>query len=131
MATVTMTMESLDQGHFYIPQFEVRIDRTGLAPDVLRDVRELTYHDNLTQIDGFEMTVNNWDPLTRDFKYVGAETPESLSGSTDEGARQRLFEPGNKQVELYIGYRDKLQLMMKGSFTRMDPNFPSAGGPTL
>src|SRR5713226_5068588 len=131
MATYTMTMEAADQGHFYVPQFEIRIEGAGLPRDVLRDVREVTYHDNLNQIDGFEMTVNNWDPQIRDFKYVGSETAKSLQGSSDESARQRLFEPGNKQVELHIGYADKLQLMLKGSFTRLDPNFPSSGGPTL
>ncbi len=131
MALFTMTMEAADQGHFYVPQFEVLIQGSGLSPDILRDVREVTYHDNLTQIDGFEMTVNNWDSQTRDYKYVGAETTASLQGSSDESIRQRLFEPGNKQVELRIGYLDKLQLMLKGSFTRMDPTFPSSGGPTL
>ena len=131
MALYTMTMEAADQGHFYAPQFEVLIQGSGLSPDILRDVREVTYHDNLTQIDGFEMTVNNWDSQTRDYKYVGAETAASLQDSSEESFRQLLFEPGSKQVELRIGYVDKLQLMLKGSFTRMDPNFPSSGGPTL
>jgi len=131
MATFTMAQESTDQGHFYVPQFEVRIQGAGLPRDVLRDVREVKYHDKLTEIDGFEMTVNNWDSKTRDFKYVGAETADSLTKSTDASVRQRLFEPGNNQVELYIGYLDKLQLMMKGSFTRFDPNFSSSGGTTL
>jgi uncharacterized protein len=131
MATFTMLAESADQGHFYVPQFEVRIQGAGLPKDVLRDVREVKYHDKLTEIDGFEMTVNNWDSHLRDFKYVGAETAESLTKPTDLGVRQRLFEPGSKQVELYIGYVDKLQLMMKGSFTRLDPNFSAGGGTTL
>lgn len=132
MATYTMSMESADQGHFYVPQFEVRIADAKLPNDVLRDVREVKYHDNLVQIDGFEITVNNWNPKTRSFKYVGAETAKSLKENSDESKLQRLFEPGNRQVvELYIGYADKLQFMMKGSFTRLDPNFPSSGGPTL
>jgi phage protein D len=125
MATYTMTQESLDQGHFYVPQFEVRISGVGLPHDVLRDVREVTYHDSLTEIDGFEMTVNNWDPVTRDFKYVGAETGDSLS------LLQKLFEPSGRPVELYFGYPGKLQLMLKGNFSRMEPRFPSSGGPTL
>lgn len=134
MATTTiftMTQESLDQGNFYVPQFEVRIEGVGLPRDVLRDVQEVSYNDDINQIDGFQITVNNWDPGTRAYKYVGSETPESLSGSSDESARQRLFDPCNKKVELWIGYPGKLQLMLTGIFTSLTPNFPSSGGPTL
>lgn len=129
--TFTMTEESLEFGHFYVPQFELRIDGDGLQPEVMRDVREVTYHDDVNEIDGFEITVNNWDPDTRSYKYVGSETQASLSGSTEESVRQRLFDPCNKQVELWLGYVDKLQFMMKGIFTTLSPSFPSSGGPTL
>jgi len=129
--TITMTQESLDQGNFYVPQFEVRIEGVGLPRDVLRDVREITYHDDINEIDGFEITVNNWDPDTRTYKYIGSETPDSLNGSSEESVRQRLFDPCNKEVELWMGYPDKMQLMMKGIFTTLTPNFPSSGGPTL
>jgi phage protein D len=132
--TITMTQESLELGNFYVPQFEVRIQGAGLPRDVLRDVREVTYTDDIDEIDGFQITVNNWDPDKRDYKYIGSETPDSLSGnagSSDESARQRLFDPCNKEVELWMGYADKMQLMMKGIFTTLTPNFPSSGGPTL
>ena len=129
--TITMTQESLEQGNFYVPQFEVRIQGAGLPRDVLRDVREVTYTDDIDEIDGFQITVNNWDPDKRDYKYIGSETPGSLNGSSDESARQRLFDPCNKEVELWMGYADKMQLMMKGIFTTLTPNFPSSGGPTL
>ena len=130
-ATITMTQESLEQGHFYVPQFEVRIEGVGLPRDVLRDVREVSYHDDINEIDGFNITVNNWDPALRAYKYVGSETSASLQGSTDESARQRLFDPCNKKVELWIGYPGKLQLMLTGIFTSLAPSFPSSGGPTL
>ncbi len=126
-----MTQESLEQGHFYVPQFEVRIQGVGLPRDVLRDVREITYHDNVDEIDGFTITVNNWDPALRAYKYVGSETASSVQGSTAESVRQRLFDPCNKKVELYMGYPGKLQLMMNGIFTTLSPSFPSSGGPTL
>jgi len=133
MATTTFTMaqESTDQGNFYVPQFEVRIEGVGLPQDVLRDVREVTYHDDINEIDGFQITVNNWDPDLRAYKYVGSETPGSMTGNSDESARQRLFDPCNKKVELWMGYPGKLQLMMKGIFTSLSPTFPSSGGPTL
>ena len=75
-STFTMTQESKDQGHFYVPQFEVRIEGVGLPRDVLRDVREVTYHDDIDEIDGFQITVNNWDEKLRAYKYVGSETSE-------------------------------------------------------
>jgi phage protein D len=130
-STFTMTQESQDQGNFYVPQFEVRIEGVGLPRDVLRDVREVSYHDDINEIDGFQITVNNWDPNLRAYKYVGSETEASLEGSNDESARQRLFDPCNKKVELWMGYPGKLQLMMTGIFTSLSPSFPSSGGPTL
>src|SRR6266540_1314190 len=129
--TITMSQESRDQGAFYVPQFELRIEGVGLPRDVLRDVREVTYSDDINEVDGFQITVNNWDPEKRAYKYIGSETPESLQGSSDESVRQRLFDPCNKEVELWMGYAGKLQLMMKGIFVRLTPNFPSSGGPTL
>lgn len=129
--TITMTQESLDQGSFYVPQFEVKIQGVGLPRDVLRDVREVSYHDDINEVDGFDITVNNWDPDTRTYKYIGSETPDSLSSGSEESVRQRLFDPCNKEVELRMGYPGKMQLMMKGIFTTLTPNFPSSGGPTL
>ena len=129
--TFTMTQESLDQGNFYVPQCEVRSEGVGLPRDVLRDVREVSYHDDINEVDGFQITVNNWDPDTRTYKYIGSETPASLNGSSEESVRQRLFDPCNKEVELWMGYPGKMQLMMKGIFTTLTPNFPSSGGPTL
>lgn len=129
--TITMSQESQDQGAFYVPQFELRIEGVGLPRDVLRDVREVTYNDDINEIDGFQITVNNWDSETRSYKYIGSETTASLQGSSDESVRQRLFDPCNKEVELWMGYPGKLQLMMKGIFTTLTPNFPSSGGPTL
>lgn len=130
-STFTMTQESQDQGNFYVPQFEVRIEGVGLPRDVLRDVREVSYHDDINEIDGFQITVNNWDPNLRAYKYIGSETAATLQGSNDESARQRLFDPCNKKVELWMGYPGKLQLMMTGIFTSLSPSFPSSGGPTL
>ena len=97
----------------------------------LRDVTQVTYRDNIKELDSVELTVNNWDSQTRDFKYVGSETTQSLQGDTPEAQRYRLFEPCNKEFELRMGYTDELNVMMKGSFTTMEPNFPSGGAPTL
>src|SRR5439155_10368447 len=136
MPVVTLGQESrerraLDGSSFYVPYFEIKIEGAGLPRDVLRDVSQLTYKDDIKALDSFELTVNNWDPTTQSFKYVGAETADSLQGNTPESLRFRLFEPCNKTVEVWMGYVGDLHLMVKGSFTTMEPNFPSGGAPTL
>src|SRR4051812_21769509 len=131
MATPTLADVSRMQGGFYVPQVEIRIDGVGLPRSVLRDVSQVTYHDNIKEIDGFEITVNNWDATTRSFKYVGSETKEDLQGSTEDSARYKLFDPCNKEVEVHFGYLGDTKLMVRGTFTTLEPNFPSSGAPTL
>jgi len=132
-----MTLTTLDQESrlhpegFYVPQFEVRIEGSGLDDDVVRDIVQVTYRDSITEIDSFELTVNNWDPIASTFRYVGAETPESLRSGTQQSRLQRLFEPSRKRVEVRMGYLDALQLMVTGHFTTMEPSFSSSGGSTL
>lgn len=131
MNVVTVRAESLEQGNFYVPEFALKIEGAGLPLDVLRDITQVTYHDNIRELDSVELTVNNWDSQTKDFKYVGSETAEVLRQNTREAQRYRLFEPCNKEFELQMGYGEKLRVMIKGSFTTMEPNFPSGGAPVL
>src|SRR6185436_17977219 len=87
--------------------------------------------DNIKEIDSFELTVNNWDAEKRDFKYIGSETAKDLQANTPESQRFKIFEPCNKDVELRMGYLDSLNVMVKGTFTTMEPTFPTGGAPTL
>jgi phage protein D len=131
MAIPTLADESRAQHGFYVPQFEIRIEGVGLPRDVMRDVSQVTYRDSLKEIDGFEITVNNWDPRTRQFKYVGFEAAADLTGSDDRAVRARLFDPCNKEVELRAGYLGDLRTLLRGTFTTLEPSFPSGGAPTL
>ena len=132
MAVITMEQESKKQRSFYAPQFQIKIENTGLAPNVLRDVMQLTYKDNINEIDSFEITVNNWDAARRDFKYVGTEEPQLLDPDNPGSRTDHIFDPCNKVVDIYMGYLDDtLTLMMRGNFTTLEPNFPAAGAPTL
>jgi uncharacterized protein len=123
--------ESKRRGAFYVPRFEVKIEGVGLPRDVLRDVVQLTYRDTVSELDSFEMTVNNWDPTTRRFKYVGSESKADLEGTGPDTLRYKLFEPCSKQVEVRMGYLDYMPLMLTGSVTTMEPSFPSGGAPML
>ena len=131
MTIQTLSAESVRQHGFYVPQFELRIEGVGLPRNVLRDVVQVTYKDNIKEIDSFELTINNWDAATRRFKYVGDETQADLKSSTSDGERYRLFDPCNKKVELWMGYAGDLRLMLKGTFTTLEPSFTSGGAPTL
>lgn len=131
MAIPTLRDESIAQHGFYVPQFEIRIEGVGLPRDVLRDVSQLTYKDTLKEIDGFELTVNNWDAATRRFKYVGFESAADLQGAGVDAQRAKLFDPCNKTVEVRAGYLEDLRTLVRGTFTTLEPNFPSSGAPTL
>ena len=128
MGVVTLREESARHGGFYVPRFEIRIAGANLPLDVLRDVMQVTYKDNVKELDSFEITVNNWDAAKKQFKYVGVETPESLK----KNPLHSLFNPCGHDVDILMGYGSRpLKLMLKGNFTTMEPNFPSSGGSTL
>src|SRR4051812_44181941 len=131
MSAQTIAAESLRQHGFYVPQFEVRIEGVGLPRNVLRDVVQVSYKDNIKEIDSLELTINNWDAAARRFKYVGDETADDLKGSTRDSERYRLFDPCNKQVELWLGYAGDLRLMMRATFTTLEPTFTGSSAPTL
>jgi phage protein D len=131
-SVLTLADESLNQLGFYVPQYEIRIDGANLPQNVLRDVTQVTYKDNIKEIDSFEITVNNWDAGARQFKYVGSETEQDLEGGGDDSARYRIFDPCNKKVDVQFGYlAGQLQRMILGQFTTLEPNFPSGAAPTL
>lgn len=133
MDIVTVVEESRRKeiGDFYVPRFEIKIEGVGLPRDILRDVVQVTYKDDIREIDSFELTVNNWNTHSRSFKYIGSETRRDLEESSEESRLFKLFEPCRKEVEIKMGYLADLQLMARGSFTTMEPNFPSSGSPTL
>jgi phage protein D len=120
-----------EYGGFYVPRFEIIVSGDGLPLTVLHDVVQLTYKDNVKEIDSFELVVNNWDEQERAFKYIGSERAEDLSGNNKRTQRFKLFEPCSKRIELKLGYGDRLSRMMFGNFTTMEPSFPPSGPPTL
>lgn len=114
MPALSVYDESVANNGFWVPEFEVRVNGSA----AIRDVTQLTYHDNIKEIDGFDFVVNNWDADLLDFKYIG--------GSADS----RLFDPW-KKVEIFMGYADKLKSMCQGHIKTLEPNFPGGGSPTL
>ena len=126
MPLVTLRDESIRRGDFYVPRLVVKFAGVYLPVDVLRDVEQVTYKDNVKELDSFELTVNNWDAETQDFKYVGSETADSLT----KNPLHLLFNPCRHNVDVFMGYGENLSLMVTGNFTTLEPNF-SSGAPTL
>lgn len=111
---------------FYVPRFEISASGQSVANGVIRDVLQVSYNDSTTEIDSFDITVNNWDPDTRSFKYTGSE--HSVMG---DNPLQRLFNPGAAEFELKLGYGADLLPMMRGTTVSLEPAFPAGGAPTL
>ena len=114
MTALALHARDLD---FYVPAFEVRLQEASLPKDVLRDIMQVTYKDDLESIDTFDIDINNWDDDKRDFKF---------NDST-------LFNPG-KKVEIRMGYRQgksDLPVMIRGKITSLKPSFPAEGNPKL
>lgn len=118
MTTLTKPYELGES--FYVPEFEVRLAGEELPHDVVRDVLSVTYKDSLEDIDSFDLVINNWDAAHGKPKYLPASEPRF----------ERVFDPGAK-LTLEIGYRGALRLMLTGTITTLEPDFPAAGGPTL
>jgi len=127
-----IALEKISEDHaggFFVPEMEIRIAGQGLPEYVARDVLELSYSDDIDKMDSFQLTVNNWNPDTGDFKYLGAETPGRSPNSTVD--LSKVFEPCSSDVEIIMGYVGYHCVMMKGYFTTMEPNFSSSGASTL
>lgn len=101
---------------FHVPYFQVKLQGRPQGQEVVNDILQVTYKDNINEIDSFEISINNWDAQKRTFKY----------------SDQNLFDPG-KELELWMGYygRERLRLMIKGEITSLRPTFPAGGQPTL
>lgn len=104
---------------FYVPAFRVYLDGRKTPTDVVRDVTQVTYRDSITEMDSFELTINNYDADTRTYKYSDRDGDQN-------------FDPG-KKLELHMGYYGQTELtkMIEGEITQLRPNFPASGAPTL
>jgi phage protein D len=107
---------------FYVPAFRVRVRSQALLLAEY-DVLNVTYADSDSEMDSFDLTINNWDPDGNGpgrgwFKYSDTQ----------------VFDPW-QDVQLDMGYynngNDQLQTMLVGEIVRMTPNFPESGPSTL
>lgn len=119
--------------NFFAPQFLIKLKGQRLGNEVIRDVLQVSYKDDLENLDSFDFTLHDWDNVTLSTKY---------SSPYDENGQLRKipgtdfdvpnFEPG-AQVELYMGYygAEDPVLMMSGKVASASVSFPATGNPTL
>ncbi|MEO0443350.1 MAG: contractile injection system protein, VgrG/Pvc8 family [Pseudomonadota bacterium] len=136
-----ITLDSLSESlrGFYVPEFTVLVEGAGLPDDVMRDVIQVTYDDDLEKMDTFQITVSNWDEVNKQYKYIGSEDAAALeagdAGQSETGSEQtrryQLFEPCSKKVTVKMGYAGDKKTMINGYFTTMEPSFNANGAATL
>lgn len=105
---------------FYVPYFQVFVADEKLPADVVKDLIQVTYKDSVQDIDGFDLTINNWDAGKAKFKYEPPSSPDFKG----------IFDPG-KKLDLWMGYQDDSELMVSGVITRLDLNYPEGGNPAI
>lgn len=113
------------QETFYVPAVQLIVRGRPLGAEVIRDIIQVTYKDNVNEIDNFQIDINNWDADKRTFKF----TPP-LKDSEDDFTG--IFNPG-AEIELWMGYQNQTNMrrMMVGTVTSLEPSFPESGAPTL
>jgi len=118
-----LNVEIYKDQDFYVPAFIIKVENEELKRVVMNDILNVTYTDSLTNVDSFDMTVNNWD--------AGAKT---LDQSAFKYSDTKTFNPW-KDVEVQMGYyrngQSELRTMLIGEITTLTPNFPQSGAPTL
>ena len=104
---------------FYVPRSEVYIRGQKAPENVVQDILQVTYKDNINEIDSFTIEINNWDAEKRTFKFV-----------PPLDAYKNLFDPG-APIEIWMGYENNIRQMMRGQITSLAPIFSDGAGPTL
>lgn len=95
--------------NFYAPNFQILVDGEDVFKKFLIEISSVTVEDTLEGADRFSFSIN--DPEV------------SWVDST-------LFEPGT-EVEIKMGYADKLATLIVGEIISLRPTFPATGTPTL
>lgn len=105
---------------YYVPTYRIKLGGKNVS-DHDSDFLSVQFKDSIKDLSGFELTLNNWNDGD------GASAP-GFKYSDDE----HNFVLGQR-VELQIGYADmpRLETMMIGEITALDPQFPSSGAPTI
>ncbi|HKM53833.1 MAG TPA: hypothetical protein VJY33_10515 [Isosphaeraceae bacterium] len=115
MATATLSNQAPAlPTDYYAPDYRVLVNGQELNPDTKGDVLDVKVVMEIDNLTSFELTINNWNDQTIDFKYSDSHT----------------FDVG-VSIEVFMGYANRLFSMVKGQITALSPQFPATGSPTL
>jgi uncharacterized protein len=109
----------------YEPSFRLVREGEEVEAEVAGDVTEIVYVDGIDEIDGFEITLSNWNHELQCAKYIG---PSDDLASNKKYAD--TFVPGRK-LEVHLGYERKTPLVMSGEIVSVEPHFPGADAATV
>jgi len=99
---------------YYAPDFKVLVEGRELDTSTHGDILDLNVVMDSKALTSFDMTINNWDDKSFDFKYSDTTT----------------FDIG-KRVDIQMGYANNLRFMASGLIQSLSPRFPESGPPTL
>ncbi|HWA72763.1 MAG TPA: hypothetical protein VG937_10525 [Polyangiaceae bacterium] len=121
---ITLAVKPYLGQDFYVPCYAVYIRNQEFRR--VHDVMSVTYTDSMTEIDSFDLRVNNWDP-----------DKESAGPSKKGGVK---YSDGNtldpwQDVELWMGYynqgRREMRRMLVGEITTSALSFGESGVSSL
>ena len=126
---LNVTRERLDEP-FYAPTFRVEVGPAGPQPasfTVVPDVTKVSYKDGLSQLDTFELTINNATWGSTDVRYA-----QRLSGAGNPATSPMSILPGD-WARLWLGYQTTMGVfpMLTGRVTSVTPTFAGDGGTTM
>jgi phage protein D len=97
-----------------LPDLEVRLNGRVLPKEARRDLRSAAVQEDLDAASMFTLVLHNWDEDRQRFIWSDGD----------------LFAPGT-EVELRFGYLDRLERVMLGEITGLEPAFGGGQPPTL
>lgn len=112
-----MTLEklSMESSNFYIPRFEIEIQNQKLRAEMSKAILDVTVREKIDEGASFELTVHDeFDMKAQEFKWLDHE----------------LFNVGNK-ISVKMGYGNRLETMIIGNITGLEPSFFAGDMPTL
>lgn len=107
-------LSGLPDTDYYAPDFRVLVEGRELDATTHGDVLDLKVTMDIENLTSFDLSVNNWDDRSFDFKYSDTTT----------------FDIG-KRVDIQMGYAHRLRFMAGGIIQTLAPRFPETGAPTL
>lgn len=64
---------------FFAPAFRIKLNGQDTGREVIADVLEVSFSDDLENIDSFEFVLHDWDPAQRRPKYSSPGTRTASS----------------------------------------------------